>query len=59
METRIEAVLFDWGRVLIENPAPGLMAYCAKALRVGGAGLAIVVIRAHYLLACSGMAGTP
>lgn len=30
----IEAVLFDWGGVLIENPAPGLMAYCAKALSV-------------------------
>jgi putative hydrolase of the HAD superfamily len=30
----IEAVLFDWGGVLIENPAPGLMAYCAKALAV-------------------------
>ncbi len=34
METRIEAVLFDWGGVLIENPAPGLMEYCAKALGV-------------------------
>ncbi|MCX5645292.1 MAG: HAD family phosphatase [Phycisphaerae bacterium] len=34
METRIEAVLFDWGGVLIENPASGLMAYCAKALGV-------------------------
>ena len=34
METRIEAVLFDWGGVLIENPAPGLMAYCAKGLAV-------------------------
>ncbi len=30
----IEAVLFDWGGVLIENPAPGLMAYCARALSV-------------------------
>ena len=30
----IKAVLFDWGGVLIENPAPGLMAYCAKALGV-------------------------
>ncbi|OHB66146.1 MAG: hypothetical protein A2Y76_03190 [Planctomycetes bacterium RBG_13_60_9] len=29
---KIEAVLFDWGGVLIDNPAPGLMAYCAKAL---------------------------
>ncbi len=30
----MQAVLFDWGGVLIENPAPGLMAYCAKALGV-------------------------
>lgn len=30
----IEAVLFDWGGVLIDDPAPGLMAYCAKALGV-------------------------
>lgn len=34
METRIEAVLFDWGGVLIDNPAPGLMSYCAAALGV-------------------------
>lgn len=34
METRIEAVLFDWGGVLIENPAPGLMDYCARTLGV-------------------------
>jgi FMN phosphatase YigB (HAD superfamily) len=34
METTIEAVLFDWGGVLIDNPAPGLMAYCAQALGV-------------------------
>jgi len=34
METRIEAVLFDWGGVLIDDPAPGLMNYCAKALGV-------------------------
>lgn len=31
---RIEAVLFDWGGVLIDDPAPGLMAYCAKKLGV-------------------------
>lgn len=31
---RIEAILFDWGGVLIDNPAPGLMAYCAEALGV-------------------------
>ena len=34
VETRIEAVLFDWGGVLIENPASGLMEYCARALGV-------------------------
>ena len=34
METRIEAVLFDWGGVLIENPAGPLMVYCAGALDV-------------------------
>lgn len=31
---RIEAILFDWGGVLIEDPAPGLMQYCAGALGV-------------------------
>jgi FMN phosphatase YigB (HAD superfamily) len=31
---RIEAILFDWGGVLIDNPAPGLMAHCAEALGV-------------------------
>ena len=30
----IQAVLFDWGGVLIDNPAPGLMDYCARALGV-------------------------
>ena len=30
----IKAVIFDWGGVLIENPAPGLMQYCAEALGV-------------------------
>lgn len=34
MGTRIEAILFDWGGVLIENPAPGLMSLCAGALGV-------------------------
>ncbi len=29
-----KAVLFDWGGVLIDNPAPGLMDYCASVLRV-------------------------
>jgi putative hydrolase of the HAD superfamily len=31
---RIEAVIFDWGGVLADNPAPQLMAYCAEALKV-------------------------
>jgi len=30
----IESVIFDWGGVLIDDPAPGLMKYCAKALGV-------------------------
>ncbi|MGE5296216.1 MAG: HAD family hydrolase [Solirubrobacterales bacterium] len=34
MQTKIEAVLFDWGGVLIDNPASGLMSYCAEALSV-------------------------
>jgi epoxide hydrolase-like predicted phosphatase len=33
MET-IKSVIFDWGGVLIEDPAPGLMQYCTKALSV-------------------------
>ncbi len=28
----IKAVIFDWGGVLIDDPAPGLMRYCAAAL---------------------------
>lgn len=30
----IEAVLFDWGGVLIDNPAAALMDYCAQSLDV-------------------------
>ena len=30
----IKAVIFDWGGVLIDDPAPGLMKYCAKELKV-------------------------
>ena len=30
----IKAVIFDWGGVLIDDPAPGLMEYCAKQLAV-------------------------
>ncbi|UCG49428.1 MAG: HAD family phosphatase [Phycisphaerales bacterium] len=33
MET-IESVIFDWGGVLIDDPAPGLVQYCAEALGV-------------------------
>lgn len=33
MET-IKSVIFDWGGVLIDDPNPGLMQYCAKALRL-------------------------
>ncbi len=31
---RINSVIFDWGGVLIDDPAPGLMRYCAQALSV-------------------------
>jgi epoxide hydrolase-like predicted phosphatase len=30
----IKSVIFDWGGVLIDDPAPGLMEFCAKALKV-------------------------
>jgi len=40
---RIESVIFDWGGVLIDDPAPGLMRYCAQALDVTKADY----IRAH------------
>ncbi len=30
----IKAVIFDWGGVLIDDPRPALMRYCAKALGV-------------------------
>jgi epoxide hydrolase-like predicted phosphatase len=29
---KIESVIFDWGGVLIDDPAPGLVCYCANAL---------------------------
>ena len=32
---KINAVIFDWGGVLIEDPAPALFKYCANALDVG------------------------
>ncbi len=31
---KIQAIIFDWGGVLIEDPAPGLVKYCAKAIGV-------------------------
>ena len=31
---KIESVIFDWGGVLIDDPAPGLVCYCANALGV-------------------------
>jgi len=35
METqKIESVIFDWGGVLTDDPAPGLVQYCAAALGV-------------------------
>lgn len=30
----ITSVIFDWGGLLIDDPAPGLMQYCAEALGV-------------------------
>lgn len=30
----IKSIIFDWGGVLIDDPAPGLDAYCANALGV-------------------------
>jgi len=30
----IKAIIFDWGGVLIDDPAPGLRAYCSKTLDV-------------------------
>jgi putative hydrolase of the HAD superfamily len=30
----INAVIFDWGGVLIDDPAPGLISFCAKAFEV-------------------------
>lgn len=34
MAAKIEAVIFDWGGVLIDDPRPGLMRYCANAFNV-------------------------
>ena len=34
MTKQIKAVIFDWGGVLIDDPGPGLMRYCAQRLSV-------------------------
>jgi putative hydrolase of the HAD superfamily len=34
MAQEIEAVIFDWGGVMIDDPGPGLMHYCAGKLNV-------------------------
>lgn len=34
MAAKIQAVIFDWGGVLIDDPRPGLMRYCANAFNV-------------------------
>lgn len=31
---KIESVIFDWGGVLIEDPRPGLLRYCAEAFGI-------------------------
>lgn len=33
----VKAVVFDWGGVLIEDPAPGLVTYCSQSLEVSEA----------------------
>ena len=40
----IKSVIFDWGGVLIDDPNPGLMEFCAKALKVS---------KEHYIKAHS------
>jgi len=34
MTTKTKAVIFDWGGVMIDDPGPGLMRYCADRLKV-------------------------
>jgi epoxide hydrolase-like predicted phosphatase len=43
--SKIEAVIFDWGGVMVDDPAPGYVRYCAKALVVDEASLQ----RAYHL----------
>ena len=34
VETKINSIIFDWGGVLIDDPAPGMIEYCYRALGV-------------------------
>lgn len=34
MAKQIKAVIFDWGGVMIDDPGPGLMRYCAEKLNI-------------------------
>ncbi|MBN1974740.1 MAG: HAD family phosphatase [Sedimentisphaerales bacterium] len=34
MTEEIKAVIFDWGGVMIDDPGPGLMKYCAEKFKV-------------------------
>jgi len=45
--TTIKAVIFDWGGVLIDNPASALASYCSEALKVPPDNFA-QVREAHY-----------
>jgi putative hydrolase of the HAD superfamily len=45
LSAMIRAVIFDWGGVLIDDPAPGLIAYFAKALGVTGEALVNAYIK--------------
>lgn len=42
---KIESVIFDWGGVLIDDPAPRRLRYCAELLSVPEAGLAQAITR--------------
>jgi FMN phosphatase YigB (HAD superfamily) len=42
---RIESIIFDWGGVLIDDPAPRRLRYCAEVLSVAEAGLAEAIAR--------------
>ncbi|HMD14624.1 MAG TPA: HAD family phosphatase [Bacteroidota bacterium] len=40
---KIQAVIFDWGGILIENPAEAILAFCSRALNVAPSILSSVV----------------